>query len=115
MFDSFADDILDKTAQTGESGGTTLSRLSDIDVKSGDIGGAGFQHSRAVDLGQRRHRPVDFLVDLDEQVVYVGAVVESEFYNTGTILRTADHVRKGIDLNKLLPKRFQHVFIQFAG
>ena len=115
MLDSFADDILDEAAQPGETGSATLSGLSDIDIKRRDIGGAGFQHSRAVDLGQRRHRPVDFLVDLDEQVVYVGAVVESEFYDTGTILRAADHVGKGIDLHKLLSKRFQYVFIQFAG
>ena len=114
LFNPLAYDILHEMAQGRKTGNRRIVTFSDIDIKSRDVGSTGFQHPRTVNLRQGRHCPVYLFIDLDEQVIHVGTVVEDQFHHTCTVLGLTIHGGKRVDLDKLLTQRLQYAFVQFT-
>ena len=112
LFQTFGKHIFAELAQLGE---TAAAGQGHIQEEGGQVTGIGLEHLGAVHPGKRRHAAVYFLIHLYEEVIHIGPVVESKAEGAGAVTRLAGNVLQPSHLHELLPQRFHHALIHFAG
>ena len=126
LLDAFGDDLRGKTAQRREPigygmpfvpvPGRLIPPYGEVDIEGRDVGGAGLDDLRALQVaGQRGDRTVDLLVHFDEQVVDVRALLEGQADNAVSFAGLAAQVGQLRQLDELLPQRGDDGFIQLPG
>ena len=125
LFDALGDDLRGEAAQGREPlrygvqlvlrGGGAFVPDGEVDVEGRDVGGAGLDDLRALQVaGQRGDRTVDLLVHFDEQVVDVRPLLEGEADDGAAFAGVAADVRKLRELDELPAEGYDDRLVQLA-
>ena len=126
LFDAFGDDLRGEAAQCCEVVGDgmqlvgrigrTLPAQGEVDVEGRDVRGARLDDPRALQIArQRTDRPVDAFVDLDEEVVDVGSLLEGQTDDAAPLAGFAAQVDQLRELDELLAQGCEDRFVELAG
>ena len=112
LLDALGDDVLGELAHLQEVPAAVLE--GHVDVEGRDVRRAGLEHLRALDAGQRSHRAVNLLVDLDVEIVDVPAFLEGQGHRRAAVHGLGADVLQVAYLHEALPQWFDHGVVHLA-